>query len=48
MTTLEILKILPQEIHASVFATVDEKGLQQTCGNCFQICPVKAVERSPI
>lgn len=31
MTTLEIFKILQTEIHSTVFATVDEKGLPQTC-----------------
>lgn len=31
MTTTEILQILQQDIHSTVFATVDEKGLPQTC-----------------
>lgn len=31
MTTVEILDLLQQDIHSTVFATVDEKGLPQTC-----------------
>lgn len=31
MTTREILEFLQQDIHSVVFATVDEKGLPQTC-----------------
>ena len=31
MTTLEILNILQHDIHSTVFATVDEHGLPQTC-----------------
>lgn len=31
MTTLEILRMLQQDIHSAVFATLDEKGLPQTC-----------------
>lgn len=31
MTTTEILEFLQQDIHSVVFATVDEKGLPQTC-----------------
>ena len=31
MTTLEILNILQHDIHSTVFATVDDKGLPQTC-----------------
>lgn len=31
MTDFEILKILQAEIHSTVFATVDEAGLPQTC-----------------
>ena len=31
MTTLEILRILQQDIHSAVFATLDETGLPQTC-----------------
>lgn len=31
MTTTEILSFLQQDIHSVVFATVDEKGLPQTC-----------------
>ena len=31
MTTLEVLKILQQEIHSAVFATVDDEGLPRTC-----------------
>lgn len=31
MTTTEILGFLQQDIHSVVFATVDEKGLPQTC-----------------
>lgn len=31
MTTVEILNLLQQDIHSTVFATVDEKGLPQTC-----------------
>lgn len=31
MTALDILKILQQDIHSAVFATVDEKGMPQTC-----------------
>lgn len=31
MTTLEILKILQSDIHSTVFATVDDQGLPQTC-----------------
>lgn len=31
MTTTEILHFLQQDIHSAVFATVDEKGLPQTC-----------------
>lgn len=31
MNTTEILNILQQEIHSTVFATVDENGLPQTC-----------------
>ena len=55
MTTLEILNILQGEIHSTVFATVDDQGLPQTCvideshclhcGNRFHSCPVKAVEK---
>ena len=31
MTTLEILRILQRDIHSTVFATLDEHGLPQTC-----------------
>lgn len=31
MTTLEILHVLQSEIHSTVFATLDEQGLPQTC-----------------
>lgn len=31
MTTTEILTYLQKDIHSTVFATVDEKGLPQTC-----------------
>ncbi len=31
MTTTEILTILQRDIHTTVFATVDEQGLPQTC-----------------
>ncbi len=31
MTTLDIFHILQRDIHSTVFATVDEKGLPQTC-----------------
>lgn len=31
MTTQEILTILQQDIHSTVFATLDDKGLPQTC-----------------
>lgn len=31
MTTAEILNILQKEIHSTVFATVDDSGLPQTC-----------------
>ncbi len=31
MTTIEILTILQRDIHTTVFATVDEQGLPQTC-----------------
>ena len=31
MTTTQILHILQQEIHSTVFATLDDKGLPQTC-----------------
>lgn len=31
MTAKEILNILQRDIHSTVFATVDEKGLPQTC-----------------
>lgn len=31
MTTTEILHILQHDIHSAVFATVDKKGLPQTC-----------------
>ncbi len=31
MTTTEILRYLQKEIHSTVFATVDENGLPQTC-----------------
>lgn len=31
MTTLEILSYLQKEIHSTVFATVDDDGLPQTC-----------------
>lgn len=31
MTSQEILKRLQRDIHTVVFATVDEKGLPQTC-----------------
>ena len=31
MTTLEILNMLQADIHSTVFATVDEQGLPQTC-----------------
>lgn len=31
MTTTAILQILQQDIHSTVFATVDENGLPQTC-----------------
>ena len=31
MTASEILQILQRDIHTTVFATVDEKGLPQTC-----------------
>lgn len=41
MTTLKNFKILQTGIYSAVFAAVDEQGL--CCGNCFRICPVKAV-----
>lgn len=31
MTTVEILNMLQRDIHSTVFATVDEEGLPQTC-----------------
>ncbi len=31
MTTLDIFQILQHDIHSTVFATVDKKGLPQTC-----------------
>ncbi len=31
MTTLDIIQILQHDIHSTVFATVDENGLPQTC-----------------
>lgn len=31
MTTLDIFQILQHDIHSTVFATIDEKGLPQTC-----------------
>ena len=31
MTTAQILNILQQDIHSVVFATLDDKGLPQTC-----------------
>lgn len=31
MTTMEIFHILQEEIHSTVFATLDENGLPQTC-----------------
>lgn len=31
MTTMEIIHILQEEIHSTVFATLDENGLPQTC-----------------
>ena len=31
MTTLEILHSLQSEIHSAVFATLDDRGLPQTC-----------------
>lgn len=31
MTTTEILKFLQKDIHSTVFATVDDEGLPQTC-----------------
>lgn len=31
MTTLEILHVLQSEIHSTVFVTLDEQGLPQTC-----------------
>lgn len=31
MTTKEILTVLQGEIHTTVFATVDDDGLPQTC-----------------
>ena len=31
MTTQEILDILQRDIHSTVFATLDDKGLPQTC-----------------
>lgn len=31
MTTTQILTILQQDIHSTVFATLDDKGLPQTC-----------------
>lgn len=31
MTTLDIFQILQYDIHSTVFATMDEKGLPQTC-----------------
>lgn len=31
MTTQDILQILQQDIHSTVFATIDDKGLPQTC-----------------
>ncbi len=31
MTTLDIFQVLQYDIHSTVFATVDEKGLPQTC-----------------
>lgn len=31
MTTQDILQMLQQDIHSTVFATIDDKGLPQTC-----------------
>lgn len=31
MTAKEILNILQRDIHSTVFASVDEKGLPKTC-----------------
>ena len=38
MTTLDILKILQQDIHSTVVATVDENGLPQTCVIDMMLC----------
>lgn len=31
MTTADILNLLQKEIHSTVFATVDQDGMPQTC-----------------
>ena len=38
MTTLEILRILQQDIHSTVVATVDKNGLPQTCVIDMMLC----------
>ena len=38
MTTTEILTVLQKEIHTTVFATVDENGLPQTCVIDLMLC----------
>lgn len=38
MTTLDILKILQQDIHSTVVATVDDNGLPQTCVIDMMLC----------
>ena len=38
MTTAEILTVLQREIHTTVFATVDDDGLPQTCVIDLMLC----------
>lgn len=38
MTTAEILNVLQREIHTTVFATVDDDGLPQTCVIDLMLC----------
>lgn len=38
MTTTEILTMLQREIHTTVFATVDDDGLPQTCVIDLMLC----------
>lgn len=38
MTTAEILTVLQKEIHTTVFATVDDDGLPQTCVIDLMLC----------